>query len=195
VIPTIKSAGSSALVLHSTNFPPSPPPSLLCRYGHGIFDRRATKDGKKEGSDGDGGGGGGREGGSGGGIGGNVFWKQWHFPVKTRGRNMGEDEDDMMGGGVGGDYSNPLFEGEGGGREGGRAEAAAAEREFESSDRRPWTDLIPRFRVKVEPMTTLKLRKRFYPFKTVIELGADYNTQVRKEGGEWREGEIDDAHL
>ena len=113
-----------------------------------------------------------------------MFWKQWHFPVKTRGRNMGEDEDDMMGGGVGGDYFNPLFEGEGGGREGGRAEAAAAEREFESSDRRPWTDLIPRFRVKVEPMTTLKLRKRFYPFKTVIELGADYNTQVWREGWE-----------
>jgi len=118
-------------------------------------------------------GGEGREGGSGGGIGGNVFWKQWYFPVKTRGRNMGEDEDDGMDGADGGDYFNPLFDGEG-----GRAEAAAAEREFESSDRRPWTDLIPRFRVKVEPMTTLKLRKRFYPFKTVIELGADYNTQV-----------------
>ncbi len=134
-----------------------PPPPLGARYGHGIFDRRASKDGKK-GSD---------SGSSGGGIGGNVFWKQWHFPVKTRGRNLGDDEDDM-----GGEYFDPLVDG------GRGAGGPDSEREFESSDRRPWTDLIPRFRVKVEPMTTLKLRKRFYPFKTVIELGADYNTQI-----------------
>ncbi|TFJ81616.1 hypothetical protein NSK_006867 [Nannochloropsis salina CCMP1776] len=121
--------------------------------------------------------GGDREGASGGGIGGNVFWKQWHFPVRTRGRN-GVDDEDALGPAGTGDF-DPLFDGNGvGGREGARAEAAAAEREFESSDRRPWTDLIPRFRVKVEPLTTLKLRKRFYPFKTVIELGADYNTQI-----------------
>lgn len=82
---------------------------------------------------------------------------------------MGEDEDDYYGSGDG-------YDGYGSGDALARA---AAEEEFESSDRRPWTDLIPRFRVKVEPMTTLKLRKRFYPFKTVIELGADYNTQVR----------------
>ena len=181
--------GSTQLTPLPFSLPPSLPPSPtlspfpIFRYGHGIFDRRPSKDGKKGGS-GRGGGGEGREGGSGGGIGGNVFWKQWYFPVKTRGRNMGEDEDDVMDGGVGGDYFNPLVDGEG-----GRAEAAAAEREFESSDRRPWTDLIPRFRVKVEPMTTLKLRKRFYPFKTVIELGADYNTQVGREGREGgREG-------
>ena len=100
-----------------------------------------------------------------------MFWKQWHFPVKTRGRNVGEDEDDYYG-------SGDSYGGYGGAGGDALARAAEEEQEFESSDRRPWTDLIPRFRVKVEPMTTLKLRKRFYPFKTVIELGADYNTQV-----------------
>jgi hypothetical protein len=79
-----------------------------------------------------------------------VFWKQWHFPVKTRGRNVGEDEDDYYG--AGGDG----YDGYGG--DPSLARAAEEEREFESSDRRPWTDLIPRFRVKVEPMTTLKVR-------------------------------------
>lgn len=155
----------------------SPARAATHRYGHGIFDRRHTpakggpRNRAEEGGD--------REGASGGGIGGNVFWKQWHFPVRTRGRN-GVDDEDALGSAGTGDF-DPLFDGNGlGGREGARAEAAAAEREFESSDRRPWTDLIPRFRVKVEPLTTLKLRKRFYPFKTVIELGADYNTQVRR---------------
>ena len=37
---------------------------------------------------------------------------------------------------------------------------------------------IPRIQVKVEPNTTLKLRKRFRPlFKTLVTLGADFNTQ------------------
>jgi len=49
---------------------------------------------------------------------------------------------------------------------------------FSNSDSHSWKDLIPRVRVVIEPMTTLKLRKRFYPFKTTIELGADYNTQL-----------------
>lgn len=123
ILSTLLRAADAARTLGNFGEPPPPPPPVGARYGHGIFDRRPSKDG--------------------------------------------------MDGADGGDYFNPLFDGEG-----GRAEAAAAEREFESSDRRPWTDLIPRFRVKVEPMTTLKLRKRFYPFKTVIELGADYNTQI-----------------
>lgn len=114
------------------------------RYGgHSLFERgpgRAGKDaamGAKKGN-----------GDSGGSIGGNVFWKQWHFPVKTRGRNVGEDEDDYPGNGDGYEgYAGELAR-----------SAAEEEREFESSDRRPWTDLIPRFRVKVEPMTTLKVR-------------------------------------
>jgi len=38
---------------------------------------------------------------------------------------------------------------------------------------------IPRIQVKVEPNTTLKLRKRFRPlFKTVVTLGADFNSQL-----------------
>lgn len=38
---------------------------------------------------------------------------------------------------------------------------------------------IPRIQVRVEPNTTVKLRKRFSPlFKTVVTLGADFNTQL-----------------
>lgn len=38
---------------------------------------------------------------------------------------------------------------------------------------------IPRIQVRVEPNTTLKLRKRFRPlFKTLVTLGADFNTQL-----------------
>lgn len=38
---------------------------------------------------------------------------------------------------------------------------------------------IPRIQVKVEPNTTLKLRKRFRPlFKTVVTLGADFNNRL-----------------
>ena len=38
---------------------------------------------------------------------------------------------------------------------------------------------IPRIQVRVEPSTTLKLRKRFRPlFKTVVTLGADFNNQL-----------------
>lgn len=38
---------------------------------------------------------------------------------------------------------------------------------------------LPRVQVRVEPTTTLKLRKRFRPlFKTVVTLGADFNTQL-----------------
>jgi hypothetical protein len=96
------------------------------RYGHGLFERagRGARDGRGRGSS----------------IGGNVFWKQWHFPVKTNG-SLREDEYDDSGGP---EYWDP-------------SEAGQGEMD---SDRRPWTDLIPRFRVKVEPMTTLKVRLR-----------------------------------
>ncbi len=123
------------------------------RYGgHSLFERggRGSKDASKKGSGSNSSGSSG--GGEGASIGGNVFWKQWHFPVRTRGRNVGEDEDDYYGlGGEGGS------DGYGYGGDASLARAAEEEREFESSDRRPWTDLIPRFRVKVEPMTTLKV--------------------------------------
>eukprot|EP00903_Cladosiphon_okamuranus_P019929 g18316.t1 len=39
-------------------------------------------------------------------------------------------------------------------------------------------DLFPNVRVSVDPTTSLKLRKRIYPLKTVLTLGADYNTQI-----------------
>ncbi|CAM9179417.1 unnamed protein product [Ectocarpus fasciculatus] len=39
-------------------------------------------------------------------------------------------------------------------------------------------DLFPNVRVSMDPTTSLKLRKRIYPLKTVLTLGADYNTQI-----------------
>lgn len=40
-------------------------------------------------------------------------------------------------------------------------------------------DLFPHIRATCEPTTTLKLRKTFYPLKkTVLTLGADYNTNI-----------------
>jgi len=83
---------------------------------------------------------------SGRGIGGNVFWKQWHIPVKTNGSLAVEEEEEEY-------EAEEYYEGFGG--PGGIRGHVRAE-EYES-DRRPWTDLIPRFRVKVEPLTTLKV--------------------------------------
>jgi len=37
---------------------------------------------------------------------------------------------------------------------------------------------LPKIVCRVEPTTTLKLRKTFRPLKTIIRLGADYNTQI-----------------
>ncbi|CAB9516649.1 expressed unknown protein [Seminavis robusta] len=37
---------------------------------------------------------------------------------------------------------------------------------------------LPRFKCRVEPSTTIKIRKQFKPFKTVVRLGADFNTQL-----------------
>jgi hypothetical protein len=39
-------------------------------------------------------------------------------------------------------------------------------------------DLFPHVSVSCEPTTTLKLRKIFTPLKTVVTLGADYNTNI-----------------
>jgi hypothetical protein len=36
----------------------------------------------------------------------------------------------------------------------------------------------PRLQCRVEPTTTLKIRKTFRPLKTIIRLGADFNTQL-----------------
>mmetsp|Transcript_14431 Transcript_14431/g.40988 ORF Transcript_14431/g.40988 Transcript_14431/m.40988 type:complete len:381 (+) Transcript_14431:177-1319(+) len=37
---------------------------------------------------------------------------------------------------------------------------------------------LPKIAIRVEPTTTLKIRKTFRPLKTIIRIGADYNTQV-----------------
>ncbi|GKY90327.1 hypothetical protein MPSEU_000006700 [Mayamaea pseudoterrestris] len=36
----------------------------------------------------------------------------------------------------------------------------------------------PRLQCRVEPTTTLKIRKTFYPLKTIVKFGADFNTQL-----------------
>ena len=36
----------------------------------------------------------------------------------------------------------------------------------------------PKIQCRVEPTTTLKLRKTFRPLKTIVQLGADFNTQL-----------------
>jgi len=41
----------------------------------------------------------------------------------------------------------------------------------------PKIQRLPKIVCRVEPSTTLKLRKTFRPLKTIIRLGADYNTQ------------------
>jgi len=39
-------------------------------------------------------------------------------------------------------------------------------------------DKFPGLKVRADPQTTLKLRKRFRPLRTVLTLGADFNTQL-----------------
>lgn len=119
------------------------------RYGHELLDRRGR--GQKDG----GGKSGGMGRGSGGGMGGSLFWRQWHFPVKTNSSLAVEEEEeeyeaeefyyDGGGGGIGGNVNN--------------IRGNLRTEDYES-DRRPWTDLIPRFRVRVEPLTTLKVSDR-----------------------------------
>lgn len=48
------------------------------------------------------------------------------------------------------------------------------------SDVREWIAAgnLPKIQCRVEPNTTLKVRKTFRPLKTVIRLGADFNTQL-----------------
>jgi len=42
----------------------------------------------------------------------------------------------------------------------------------------PTVKNMPRINCKVEPTTTLKIRKTFRPLKTIVRLGADFNTQL-----------------
>lgn len=37
---------------------------------------------------------------------------------------------------------------------------------------------LPRLQCRLEPTTTLKIRKTFRPLKTIVQLGADFNTQL-----------------
>ena len=42
----------------------------------------------------------------------------------------------------------------------------------------PTVQTWPKFACRIEPTTTLKIRKTFRPLKTIIRIGADYNTQL-----------------
>jgi hypothetical protein len=41
-----------------------------------------------------------------------------------------------------------------------------------------WVDQVPSLQLKIDPTTTLKVRKKFYPVGTKFEIGADFNTQL-----------------
>lgn len=41
-----------------------------------------------------------------------------------------------------------------------------------------WADQVPSLQLKIDPTTTLKVRKKFYPVGTKFEIGADFNTQL-----------------
>lgn len=80
--------------------------------------------------------------------------------------------------------SNPAYQTRNRNRSGSNYKASSS-----SKIRNPFTSVrnwvrdnqasIPRIQVRVEPNTTLKLRKRFSPlFKTMVTLGADFNTQL-----------------
>ena len=42
----------------------------------------------------------------------------------------------------------------------------------------PKFENLPRIVCRVEPTTTLKLRKSFRPLGTIVQMGADFNTQL-----------------
>jgi hypothetical protein len=49
---------------------------------------------------------------------------------------------------------------------------------FLESLRSKWPVNFPRVQIRVEPTTTLKVRKSFRPLKTLLTVGADFNTQL-----------------
>lgn len=50
--------------------------------------------------------------------------------------------------------------------------------EWWTSNINPTIKTWPRIQCRVEPTTTLKIRKTFRPLKTIVRLGADFNTQL-----------------
>jgi hypothetical protein len=51
-------------------------------------------------------------------------------------------------------------------------------REWWMTNVSPNVQSLPKIVCRVEPTTTLKLRKTFRPLKTIVRFGADYNTQI-----------------
>eukprot|EP01083_Nonionella_stella_P021616 59907_1 len=58
--------------------------------------------------------------------------------------------------------------------------AASKENKSVLSGLKEWIQAgnLPKLQCRVEPNTTLKVRKTFRPLKTVVKLGADFNTQL-----------------
>jgi hypothetical protein len=59
-----------------------------------------------------------------------------------------------------------------------RPEIFQTVQEWWSTSMAPNFQNLPKIVCRIEPTTTLKLRKTFRPLKTIIRLGADFNTQV-----------------
>jgi len=85
-------------------------------------------------------------------------------------------------GGDGGRYVHGTGDGASGGRAGsGRRGANGSGGGNPLTNLREWITTsgnLPRIQCRVEPNTTLKVRKTFRPLKTLVELGADFNTQL-----------------
>jgi hypothetical protein len=59
-----------------------------------------------------------------------------------------------------------------------RPEIFQTVQEWWSTSMAPNFQNLPKIVCRIEPTTTLKLRKTFRPLKTIIRLGADFNTQL-----------------
>lgn len=62
-----------------------------------------------------------------------------------------------------------------------RHSAAANQHNFIRQVQEFWSENLPhlpKLNVRLEPTTTLKIRKTFRPLKTIISIGADFNTQL-----------------
>jgi len=83
------------------------------------------------------------------------------------------------GGGTGSRYSPGPNPGRASGRSAGRPVGGSGGNPL--SNLREWITTsgnLPKIQCRVEPNTTLKVRKTFRPLKTTVRLGADFNTQL-----------------
>jgi hypothetical protein len=89
------------------------------------------------------------------------------------GNNAGGSGSSSSGGGGGG----------GGGGSSCSSSGSATSSSINTARARTWIpsslmEQIPSFQVKIDPTTSLKIRKFFYPLRTKLEIGADFNSQL-----------------